>query len=98
MLMIIPSTLLEKMNTKLLILEIAPVKLFKWFHKKGIKAKQDKCHFFSSLDITTKLSLPDCPIDNYCSEKVLGVILTESLTSMSMLQICAIKQVRKLMH
>ena len=56
-------------------LEITQVKLFIWFYEKGMKVNQDKCHFLSSLDITTKLLLPDCSIDNSSSEKVLGVVI-----------------------
>ena len=40
------------------ILQNASVKLFKWFHKNGLKANHEKCHFPSSLDINTKFSLP----------------------------------------
>ena len=40
------------------------VKLFKWFYENGMKAHQDKCHFLSSLDISTKFSLPACILEN----------------------------------
>ena len=39
-------------------LQKASVKLFKWFHENGMKANQDKCRFQTSLDISTKFSLP----------------------------------------
>ena len=35
-------------------LENASVKIFKRFQGNGLKANQDKCHFPSSLDISTK--------------------------------------------
>ena len=81
-------------------LKIASVKLFKWFHEKGTKANQDECHYLSSFDITTELSLPDCSFENSSSEKLIGVIIDRKLNSMSMLQICAIKPVtqRKLLN
>ena len=60
-------------------LEMAPVKLFQWFHENGMKANQDKYHFHSSLEITTKLSLPDCSIENSSPEKLLGVIIDRKL-------------------
>ena len=61
MLMITPLIVQEKnqcdLKTKL---QKASVKLFKWYPEKGKKTNQDKCHFLSSLDISTKFSLPDC--------------------------------------
>ena len=39
-------------------LQKASVKLFKWFHENDLRANQDKCHFLSSLDVSTKFSLP----------------------------------------
>ena len=45
-------------------LQEASVKLFKWFHENGMKANQDKCHFLSSLDISTKFSLLACIVEN----------------------------------
>ena len=44
--------------------EIASAKLFKWFHENGMKANHDKYYFVSSLDITIKLLLTDCSIEN----------------------------------
>ena len=57
-------------------LQMASVKLFKWFHENGLKANQDKCHF---LDINTKFSLPACILKNPGSHKVLGVIIDRKL-------------------
>ena len=45
-------------------LEIASVKLFKWFDENVMKTNQDKCHFHSSLDVMTELSLPNCSVKN----------------------------------
>ena len=55
------------------------VKHFKWFHKNGIKANQDKCHFLSSLDINTKFSLPARILGNSDSQKLLGVTIDRKL-------------------
>ena len=75
-------------------IEIEWLKLFKWFHENSMKANQDKCHFLFSLDIKTELLLPKRLVENSSSENLLG----ESLTSVSMLQICVIKQVSKSKH
>ena len=50
-------------------------KTFKYFHKNGIKARQNKCHLFSSFDITAKLPLLDCSIENRSCESLLGLII-----------------------
>ena len=105
MLMIIPLTLLEKTNVNLKInstyiignnkcevenkLEIVSLKLFEWFHENGMKANQGKYHFLSSLDIKTKLSLPDPSVENSSFEKVLGVIFDRKLNFNEHVQICA---------
>ena len=52
-------------------LEIMSPKLFQWFHENGMKANRDKSHFLSRVD-TTKLSFPDCSIENSSSEKLQG--------------------------
>ena len=44
-----------------------------------MKANQGRCHFLSSLDITTELLLPDCSDENSSSEKLLGVIIDRKL-------------------
>ena len=59
-----PCKLLEKTNMKLKQKEIASAKLFKWFRENGMKGNHEKYYFFSSLDITAKLSLTDCLIEN----------------------------------
>ena len=38
-----------------------------------MKANEDKCHFLSSLDISTKFSLPTCILKSSVSQKLLGV-------------------------
>ena len=50
-----------------------------WFHENGLKANQDKYHFFSSLDINTKFSLPACILENADSQKLLGVTIDRKL-------------------
>ena len=80
-------------------LEIVSVKLFKWFHENSMKASQGKGHFLSSFDITTKLSLPDCSVDNSSSEKLLGVINDRNLNfNEHVTNLCAITQERKFKH
>ena len=56
-LIMIPPTPLKKKNEYEIEnkLEVASSKLFKWFHENDMKANQDKCHFLSTLDITTKI-------------------------------------------
>ena len=49
--------------------------MFKWFHENGMQASQDKCHFVSSVGITTILKLTDCSVENSSFEKLLGVII-----------------------
>ena len=70
-------------------LEIVSLKLFEWFHENGMKANQGKYHFLSSLDIKTKLSLPDPSVENSSFEKVLGVIFDKKLNFNEHVQICA---------
>ena len=60
-------------------LQIASVKVFKWFHKNCLKANQDKCHFLSSLDINKMFSLPACILQNSNSQKLLGVTVDRML-------------------
>ena len=38
-----------------------------------MKANEDKCHFLSSLDISTKCSLPTCILKSSVSQELLGV-------------------------
>ena len=44
-----------------------------------MKANQDKCHFLSSLDITTELLLCNSSVENSSSKKLLGVIIERKL-------------------
>ena len=62
-------------------LQKASVKLFKWFHENGLRANQDKCHFLSSLDVSTKFSLPAWILENSNSQKLLGVTIDRKLNS-----------------
>ena len=57
----------------------ASVKLFKWFHKNGLKANQEKCHFLSIFDINTKFSLPACILAISDSRKHFGVTIDRKL-------------------
>ena len=56
-------------------LQIASVKLFKWFHENGMEANQDKCDFLSNLDLITELKLLNCSFKNSSSEKLLAVTI-----------------------
>ena len=60
---------LEKKLQKVLL------KLYNWFHENGLKANRDKSHYMSSLDISTKFSLPACILKNSGSQKLLGVTI-----------------------
>ena len=44
-----------------------------------MRANQDKCHFRSSLDISTKISLLTCFLDNSGSQKHLGATIDRKL-------------------
>ena len=44
-----------------------------------MKANQDKHQFMSSLDISAKLSLPVCMLENSSSQKLLGVTIDRKL-------------------
>ena len=44
-----------------------------------MKANQDKCHFLSSLDINSKISLDKCVAKNTESQKLLGVTFDRKL-------------------
>ena len=44
-----------------------------------MKTNQDKCRFLSSLDISTKFSLPACILENSESQKRLGVTIDRNL-------------------
>ena len=59
-----PSNVGKNNVTKKPKLQKASVTLFKWFHENGMKANQDKCHFLSSLGISTKFLLPACILEN----------------------------------
>ena len=44
-----------------------------------MRANQDKCHFPSSLDISTKISPLTCFLDNSGSQKLLGATIDRKL-------------------
>ena len=60
-------------------LRTASVKLFQWFHEKGMKTNQDKCYFLSNLNISTKLLLPASILEKSDSQKLLGVTIYRKL-------------------
>ena len=60
-------------------LQKASVKSFKSFYENDMKANQDKCHFLSSLDISTTFLLPACILENSDSLKFLGVKIERKL-------------------
>ena len=66
----------------------ASVKLFKYFHEKGLKANQDKCHFLSSLEINIKFSLPACILENSDSQKFFGVTKDRTLNFIEYINLC----------
>ena len=66
-----PRKKLQKASVKWFLLQVS--QLFKWFHKNSIKANQDKCHFWFSLDISTKFLLPSCILESSSSPKLLIV-------------------------
>ena len=51
-------------NTQKTRLQMASVKRLKWFPENSLKAKQNKCHFLSSLDINKKFLLPAYILEN----------------------------------
>ena len=56
-------------------LQKASVKPLKLFCGNGMKTKQDKCHFLSSLDISTKFPLHACRLEKSDSQKILGATI-----------------------
>ena len=45
----------------------------------AMKANPDKCHFLSSFDTNTKISVNSVGIENTISQKLLGVIIDRKL-------------------
>ena len=60
-------------------LQMASPKIFKWFRENDMKANQDKCRFLSSLNISTKFSLPASILENSDSQKLFGVTVDRHL-------------------
>ena len=56
-------------------LQCASRYIFEWFFNNATKSNPDKCHFLSSLDMNTKISVSSFDIKNTHSQKLLGVII-----------------------
>ena len=54
-------------------LKAALIKVLQWFYNNGMKANIDKCHFLSSLDIASTMTIENFTIQNSASQKLLGV-------------------------
>ena len=66
-------------NNLKLTLKLASEKVFQWFHNNGMKANIDKCHFLSSLDIASTMTIENFNIKNSTSQKLLGVTIDRQL-------------------
>ena len=55
-------------------LECTARNIFQWFFNNPTKASPDKCHFLSSLDMDTKISVGSFDVENPHLEKLLGII------------------------
>ena len=67
-----PNKVLEK-------LEYASRNIFEWFFNNTMKASPDKCHFLSSLEMNTKISVSSFNIENKHSQKLIGVTIDHKL-------------------
>ena len=47
--------------------------VFQWFYNNGMKADIHKCHFRSSFDINSGITIENFSIENSESQKLLGV-------------------------
>ena len=63
-----PDKVLEK-------LDCASRNIFEWFSNNAMNANLDKCHFLSSLDMNTKITVSSFDIENTHSQKLLGVTI-----------------------
>ena len=63
-----PDKVLEKLNC-------ASRNTFEWFSNNAMNANLDKCHFLSSLDMNTKITVSSFDIENTHSQKLLGVTI-----------------------
>ena len=50
--------------------ECASRNIFKWFFNSAINANPDNCHFLSSLDMSTKISVSSFDIENTNLQKL----------------------------
>ena len=60
-------------------LKAALIKVLQWFYNNGMKANIDKCHFLSSLDIASTMTIENFTIQNSASQKLLGVTIDSHL-------------------
>ena len=51
----------------------ASIKVFWWFYNNGMSFNIDKCHFLSSLDIASTMTIENFTIQNSDSQKLLGI-------------------------
>ena len=55
-------------------LECTTRNIFEWLFNNPTKATPDKCHFLSSLDMFTKISVSSFDVENPHLQKLLGII------------------------
>ena len=60
-------------------LKAASIKVFQWFYNNGMKANIDKCHFLSSLDFASIITIENFTIQNSASQKPLGITIDRHL-------------------
>ena len=53
--------------------------IFEWFLNNTMRANPDKCHFLSSLDMNTEISVSSFDIENTHSQKLTGVTIDRRL-------------------
>ena len=53
--------------------------IFQWFYNNEMKTNIDKCHFLSSLDVATTITIENFSIQNSASQKLLGIIINRHL-------------------
>ena len=60
-------------------LKATSIKVFQWFYNNGMKTNIDKCHFLSSLDITSTMAIENFTIQNSVSQKLIGITIDRRL-------------------
>ena len=60
-------------------LKAASIKVFQWFYNNGMKTNIDKCHFLSSLDFASTITIENFFIQNSASQKPLGITIDRHL-------------------